>query len=59
MLWIVVAVNYDFTQSIMNMYILPSFTHKMLQELSKQAETVPATKRKSTYMKKGDRWKNK
>jgi hypothetical protein len=37
MLRIVVAVNDDFSQGIVHMYILASFTHKMLQELSQQA----------------------
>ena len=41
MLRIIVAVNNDFTQGIMYMYILASFTYKMLQELSKQAEMIP------------------
>ena len=45
MLRIVVAVNNDFTQGIMYMYILASFTYKMLQELSKQAETIPMHKK--------------
>ena len=45
MLRIVVAVNNDFTQGIMYMYILDSFTYKMLQELSKQAETIPMHKK--------------
>jgi len=41
MLWVVIAVNYDFTQSIVNMYISAPFTNKVFQELSEQAKTIP------------------
>ena len=39
--WIIIAVYYDFTQSIVNVYILASLTHKMFQELSEQSKTIP------------------
>lgn len=41
MFWIVVAVNDDFTQSIVDMHILASLTHKMLQELREQSKSIP------------------
>lgn len=42
MFWVVIAVNDDFAQSIVNMYICASFTNKVLQELGEQAQAIPA-----------------
>ena len=39
---IVVAINDDFTQCIVNMYILASLTYKMFQELCEQTKPIPA-----------------
>jgi hypothetical protein len=38
--WVVIAINDDFTKSIVNMYILASLTHKMFQELSEQTKSI-------------------
>jgi hypothetical protein len=42
MFWVVVAINNDFTQCIVNMYILASLTHEMLQKLCEQTKPIPA-----------------
>jgi hypothetical protein len=41
MFGIVIAVNDDFTKSIMHMYISAPLTHKILQDLSNQTKTIP------------------
>jgi hypothetical protein len=51
-LWIVVAVNDDFTQSIVNMNILASLTHEMLQELSEQTKSIPKYHKENISNKK-------
>ena len=45
MLWVVIAINNDFTQRIVNMYICAALTDKVFQELGKQAQTIPVDKR--------------
>uniref|UniRef100_A0A7C9CXQ7 Uncharacterized protein n=1 Tax=Opuntia streptacantha TaxID=393608 RepID=A0A7C9CXQ7_OPUST len=55
MLWVVIAVNYDFTQSIVNMYVSAPFTNKVFQELSEQAKTIPFL----TFLNKRLHWKKR
>jgi hypothetical protein len=52
MFWVVVAVNNDFTQCIVNMYILASLAHEMLQKLCEQTKPIPLL----TLLYKGFHW---
>ena len=46
MFWVVVAINDNFTQCIVNMYILASLTYKMFQKLCEQTKPIPAYQEK-------------
>lgn len=44
MLWIIVAVDDDFTKGIVDMHILTSFANQMLEELSEKLKSVSETR---------------
>lgn len=43
MLWIIVCVDGNFSQSIMNVNILAPFAHKMLKKGGQQFQPIPET----------------